>query len=180
MTLDEIIEGCKNNNQKAYNILYDNYKIKLLNVIKKYVNDIDTAKDILQQIFIKVYHKIKTYTVNNSFEGWLILITKNTCIDYLRRYKNNMELIDNIHLTFNPYEEKQIEVDNTIKIRLIKECINYLTPVYKEVFNLYVIEGYEHKEIGMKLGINEGTSKSNLFKAKNNIRKLLNTKLEFN
>ena len=103
MTLDELIEGCKNNNQRCYTKLYDTYRPKLTLVIRQYFKDIDTIEEVLQQTFIKVCDKIKTYTNTGSFEGWLIMIAKNNSIDYYRRQKDETELIDNIHLSFNPY-----------------------------------------------------------------------------
>ena len=180
MTLDELIEGCKNNDQRCYTKLYNTYRPKLLLIVKRYFKDIDTIEDILQQIFIKVYEKINGYTNTGSFEGWLIRIARNYTIDNFRKYKYDSELIDNIHLTFNPYTERQLNEDNDINSTLIKECIDELTPVYKNVFNLYVIQGYPHKEIGEMLGITEGSSKSNLFKAKNKIKNILNSRFEFN
>jgi len=180
MTLDEIIEGCKNNNQRCHTLLYNMYKPRLSRVIRKYFTDIDTIEEVLQQSFIKIYEKIGSYTNTGSFEGWLIMITKNKSIDYLRKVNHNSELIDNIHLPFNPQEEKQLDEDIIKNSNLIKKCLNTLTPVYREVFDLYIIQEYQHKEIAEILGITVGSSKSNLFKAKNKIKKILNSKFEFN
>jgi RNA polymerase sigma factor (sigma-70 family) len=178
MTLDEIIEGCKNNNQRCYTKLYDMYRPKLLLVIKQYFKDIDTVEELLQQTFIKVYEKIDKYTNTGSFQSWLVMIAKNSSIDYYRKHKEDDELTDN--LNFNPYSEEQLNVDIEVNSNLIKEYINQLTPSYKEVFDLFVIQEYQHKEIAEMLGITVGSSKSNLFKAKNKIKKMLNSKFEFN
>jgi len=180
MTVDELIEGCKNNTQRCYTKLYNIYRPKLTSVIRQYFKDVDTIEEVLQQTFIKIYEKINSYTNNGSFEGWLVMIAKNKSIDYFRKHKEEVELIDNVHLTFNPYNEKQLNDDIEVNSRLIKECLNSLTPAYREVFDLYVIQEYKHKEIAEILDITEGSSKSNLFKAKNKIKKILNSKFEFN
>jgi len=173
MTLDELIEGCKNNNQKCYTMLYNTYRPRLFMIIRRYINDIDTVEEILQLVFIKIYEKINSYNTTGSFESWLVMITKNKSIDYVRKINNNIEIIDNLPIGVNPEEEKQINEDNIINSNLIKEYLNELTPAYREVFELYVIQDYQHKEIAEMLGIKEGTSKSNLFKAKNKIKSLL-------
>jgi RNA polymerase sigma factor (sigma-70 family) len=180
MTLDELIEGCKNNNQRCYTKLYNIYKPKLTSVIRQYFKDIDTIEEVLQQTFIKICDKIKSYTNTGSFEGWLIMIAKNNSIDYYRRQKDETELIDNIHLSFNPEGEIELEENIEINSKLIKGCIGQLPPAYRTVFDLHVIQEYQHKEIAEMLGITEGSSKSNLFKAKNKIRKILNSRFEFN
>lgn len=181
MTLENIIKGCKNNDQRCYTKLYNIYKPKLLLVIKKYFKDIDTVNEVLQETFIKVYQKINNYSDTGSFENWLIIIAKNTSIDYFRKYKYNLELDDNnIHLIFNPEYEKQLEDDIDVNLNLIKESINQLTPAYKKVFNLYVMQDYKHNEISEILGISEGSSKSNFFRAKNKIKEKLNGKLQLN
>lgn len=180
MTLDEIIEGCKNNNQRCYTKLYNTYRPKLTSVIKQYFKDIDTVEEVLQQTFIKVYEKINKYTNTGSFQSWLVMIAKNSSIDYYRKHKEDDELTDNLYLNFNPYSEEQLNEDIKVNSNLIKECVNQLTPSYKEVFDLFVIQEYQHKEIAEILGITVGSSKSNLFKAKNKIKKMLNSKFEFN
>ena len=180
MTLDELIEGCKNNNQRCYTKLYNTYRPKLTSVIRQYFKDIDTIEEVLQQTFIKICDKSKGYTNTGSFEGWLIMIAKNNSIDYYRRQKDETELIDTIHLSFNPEGEIELEENIEINSKLIKYCIGQLPPAYRTVFELHVIQEYQHKEIADMLGITEGSSKSNLFKAKNKIRKILNSRFEFN
>lgn len=180
MTLDELIDGCKNNNQRCYTKLYNIYRPKLISVIRQYFKDIDTIEEVLQQTFIKVCEKINGYTKVGSFEGWLVMIAKNNSIDYYRKHKEETELIDNIHLSFNPENERELNNDIEVNSNLIKGCLNQLPMAYKTVFDLYVIQEYQHKEIAEMLGITEGSSKSNLFKAKNKIKKILNSKFEFN
>lgn len=180
MTLDELINGCKNNDQLCYTKLYNIYKPKLIAIIKQYFKDSDTIEELLQQTFIKIYEKIGSYSNTGSFEGWLVMIARNNTIDYFRKHKEDYELIDNIHLGFNPHKEKEINDDVEVNSNLIKECMKQLPPAYRTVFDLYVIQEYQHKEIAEMLGITEGSSKSNLFKAKNKIKKILNSKFEFN
>ena len=184
MELEEIISNCQNNNQKYYTILYNLYRTKMLRVIKKYINDLDTCEEILQESFIKMYMKINLYKTNGSFDSWLLTLTRNTTIDYIRKNKNESlilkELDENVYLPINPIEEKLHNEDLINKSNLIINSLDDLTPAYRNVFNMYVIQGYNHNEIAEILSISEGTSKSNLFRAKNKIKKILNNKFELN
>jgi len=180
LELPKIIEGCINNDQRYHTRLYNMYRPKLLRVIKKYIKDKDTSEELLQKSFIKIYENLERYKFTGSFDGWILMITRNLVIDYTRRKKDvlyrSVEVIDNLHLSFNPMEEIELEEDLEKKSNTIKECISLLSPAYKDSFIMYVVEDYSHKEIAEALGISVGCSKSNLFKAKNKIRKLLKTK----
>lgn len=181
MELPKIIEGCKNNNQRCSTRLYNMYRPKLLRVVKKYIKDDDTAEELLQKSFIKIYENLDRYKFTGPFEGWVSRITRNLVIDHTRRKKDvlhkSIEVIDNLHLSFNPVDENDLEEDLIDKSEAIKDCIDLLTPAYRDSFIMYVVEGYNHKEIAETLGISVGCSKSNLFKAKNKIRKLLKNKI---
>jgi RNA polymerase sigma factor (sigma-70 family) len=180
LELPKIIEGCIKNNQRCHTRLYNTYRPKLLMVIKKYIKDEDTSEELLQKSFIKIYENLEKYKFTGSFDGWISMITRNLVIDYTRRKKDvlyrSVEVIDNLHLSFNPMEEIELEEDLEKKSNTIKECISLLSPAYRDSFIMYVVENYSHKEIAEALGISVGCSKSNLFKAKNKIRKLLKTK----
>jgi len=175
MELNDIIEGCKNNDRRSYNSLYNIYRLKLLYIIKKYIKDSDTAEEILQESFIKISEKIKLFDNVGSFEGWLKMIVKNKAIDYLRKYNNNYhsELSEDMESSCYPQEEYETNKESELNCLLIKKYLNDLTPKYRTVFDLHIIQEYSHKEIAEMMNINEGTSKSNLFKAKNKIKKLM-------
>jgi RNA polymerase sigma factor (sigma-70 family) len=129
----------------------------------QYADNTDDAKDIMQEGFIKVFRKIEQFTGKGSLEGWVRRIMVNTALE---KYRSQviMQPVDEKTAIKNNliYEEtiENISADNIISI------IQTLTPKYRMVFNLYAIEGYSHKEIAEKLGISEGTSKSNLSRAR--------------
>ena len=143
----------------------------------RYTNDRDAAQDILQEGFIKIFDKITTFESNGSFEGWMRRIVTNTALDFLRRSKKFSFVEENEVNTKEEYIEAgddfEYKKSVEIKAEFALEAINQLSPAYKMVFNLFVMEEYTHKEIAAMLGISEGTSKSNLAKAKANLQKII-------
>lgn len=152
----------------------------MLGVCLRYTKDRDTAEDVLQDAFIKVFDKLEKYDFQGSFEGWLRRIFSNTSIDRIRRSKKDPLLSDNDEDfklgSFDPVEKEESDQLMNLKGNIAIEAIQELSPAYRAVFNLYVMEEYTHKEIAEILGISEGTSKSNLSKAKLNLQKILNSK----
>lgn len=146
----------------------------------RYYADRDTAEEVLQEGFIKIFDKLDAFDYKGSFEGWMRRIISNTAIDHIRRSKKDPFLTDNDE-DFrmggeNPViEQEELEITE-IKAEIAMEAINELSPAYKAVFNLYVLEEYTHREIAEILNISEGTSKSNLAKAKMNLQKILKEK----
>ena len=178
--LRNIIEGCKKGKRKYQKQLFEKYYGKMMGVCLRYARDEDEAQDMVQNGFIKVFNKLEVYNYTGSFEGWVRRIMVNTAIDLIRKNKNNTYALE--EETIIPasteedgivLEEEQIELN--IKAKKAVEAIGQLSAGYKMVFNLYVIEGYTHKEIAEYLGISEGTSKSNLAKAKQKLRALLSS-----
>ena len=146
----------------------------------RYMNDRDSAQEVLQEGFIKVFEKLGAFDYKGSFEGWIRRIIANTAIDSIRKSKKDPYLTDNDN-DFKLGAEDEIEMREEMEITDIKaeiamEAIQKLSPAYRSVFNLYVLEEYSHKEIAEILGISEGTSKSNLAKAKMNLKKMLSDK----
>lgn len=146
----------------------------------RYKPDRDSAEEILQEGFIKIFDKLDAFDYKGSFEGWMRRIMANTAIDSIRKSKKDPMLTDNDEDfklgAENPMVEQE-ELDLvSLKAEVALEAINSLSPAYKAVFNLYVLEDYSHKEIAEILGISEGTSKSNLSKAKMNLQKILKEK----
>ena len=179
--LTELINGCLRNDRKSQEQLFKLFYGKMLGVCCQYTNDRDTAQEIVQDSFIKVFEKLNLFDSSGSFEGWIRRIVVNTAIDRIRKSKKDPFLTDNDN-DFrlggeNPMEELENLQLTESKAELIMEALQQLSPAYRTVFNLYVIEDYNHKEIAEKLGISEGTSKSNLSKARANIHKLIEDKL---
>ena len=175
--LDDIVKKCVKGDRKAQQELYKIFYGKMMGVCYRYTNNSEDAKDILQDGFVKVYSNLKKYNFKGSLEGWIRRIMVNTAIDHFRKNKNVYLVGDeDDYILENSKVESADSIYSQFGESVIMEAIQSLSPAYKTVFNLNVIEGYQHKEIAEKLGISEGTSKSNLAKAKQNLRKLLKEK----
>jgi len=175
--LKEIISGCIQQDRRAQEELFKLFYGKLLGVCMRYATDRDTAEEMLQEGFIKIFDKLEAFDYKGSFEGWMRRIVANTAIDHIRKSKKNPILTDNDEDfklgAVNPMIDSEEMESLEIRAEMAVEAIQHLSPAYRAVFNLYVMEEYTHKEIGEILGISEGTSKSNLAKAKQNLQKLL-------
>jgi len=159
----EIIKGCAEGKRQAQEDLYRMFAGKMYSVCLRYSRDQDEAKDNLQDGFIKVYSNIRQFKGSGSFEGWIRRIMVNTA---LQKYRGHLQLY-----ALNDSESKayNIPVENVMEAMGEKELLDMireLPPRYKLVFNMFAIEGYSHKEISAMLDITEGTSKSNLSRAR--------------
>lgn len=176
--IETIIAGCIENKRSSQERLFKLYYGKLMGATLRYTSDQDTAQEIVQEGFIKIFDKLTKFENTGSFEGWMRRIVVNTAIDYLRKSKRDNWVQENEINTKNDYsnptEESEMQAEFEIKAELAIQAIQELSPAYRTVFNLYVVENYSHKEIAELLGISEGTSKSNLSKAKINLQKIIN------
>lgn len=152
-------------------LLYERYAGKLFVVCKRYVKDADEAEDVLQDSFIKIYKHIDTFRFECPLEAWLKRIVINTALKHLRKQKpwENTDDIDDVAPRLPQADESLPALNYQYLLQLIQE----LPPGCRTIFNLYAIEGYNHPEIAELLGISEGTSKSQFFRA----RTLLQQKL---
>src|SRR5688500_16574448 len=143
--------------------LYQRFAPKMYAVCLRYAGNADDAQDILQDGFVKVYKNLSRFRGEGSFEGWVRRIFVNTSIEHLRR-KTYLKPIAEKEENTIPLKEKSVLYNLGEKdiLKLVKQ----LSPGYRTVFNLYVVEGYTHKEIGDILNISEGTSKSQLARAR--------------
>lgn len=161
MSLNQLIEKCKANDTKAQGELYKLFSGKLFSTCLKYSRNYVEAQDNLQDAFLTIFDKIEQYKHKGSFEGWLKRITVNTV---LQRYRSE-KVFDIINE--NTTEAVEVEVDETqISIDYLLQIIQELPDRYRLVFNLYVLDGYSHKDIAEMLNITVGTSKSNLARAR--------------
>ncbi|WP_422091953.1 RNA polymerase sigma factor [Tenacibaculum ovolyticum] len=156
-----LIKKAINNNREAQQQLFEQFSPKMLGVCRQYVKDLHHAEDLMLQGFLKVFTNLQKFKSEGSFEGWIRRIMVNTCLTYLNK-KNPIKLTDEDYV-FNDVATESLE--NT-SVEDIQTLIDKLPEGYKLVFNLYAIEGYKHSEISKKLNISEGTSKSQLFKAR--------------
>lgn len=171
-----LIKECKQGKSAAFDTLYNKYASKMKGVAFRYVNDSFIAEDIIQEAFVKVYVKIKEFENTGSFEAWLRRVVVNASINYYHSLKKKQENLT--EFSFSPENESsdELEGDEPYSIEELLEAVNLLPPGYKMVFNLYAIDQYSHKEIAMALKITEGASKSQLFKARGFIKKILLSK----
>ncbi len=143
--------------------LYRRYSPKMYAVCLRYAGNAEEAEDILQEGFIKVFKKLNSFRSEGSFEGWVRRIFVNTAIEHFRRKRYLMPVTEKEE---NTIEGKYLSVLDDLAARDIMALVQDLSPGYRTVFNLYVVEGYTHKEIADMMGISEGTSKSQLSRAK--------------
>jgi RNA polymerase sigma factor (sigma-70 family) len=174
-----IIQGCIDGDRRCQQSLYEHFYGKMMVVCMRYAKDQDEALDMFQEAFIKIFNNLHKFGDKGSFEGWVRRIMVNTSIDHIRKNKkhNQMVELDDVHGSIQIEEDEGDELLENVNFQDMLLLVQELSPAYKSVFNLYIVDGYTHKEIADLLEINVGTSKSNLAKAKMNLRKLLNKKL---
>lgn len=171
MTEQQQIEGCKAGDSKAQRSLYDTYSRKMMGVCMRYCgNDRDTAMDLLQEGFVRIFTGIKSYDGRGSLEGWIRKVVVNVALDYIRtndllRNTEDIELVVEQDIDSSAIDD--------ISANELMELIAELPDGFRTVFNMFVIEGYSHKEIADKLGITESTSRSQLTRAKQLLQKKL-------
>jgi RNA polymerase sigma factor (sigma-70 family) len=173
-----LIDGCckndRNSQRELYHFLYG-YAMK---ICYRYTSQQHEAEELTSESFVKLFKNIKLFDVNRQanvdalFKAWFKRIIINTCIDHLRR--NHAMLNGHVHSNDgeNVPDTGETGIDR-LSYEEIVEAIRQLSPVYKTVFNLFVIEGMTHEEIAAQLDISVGASKSNLSKARNNLRKII-------
>jgi RNA polymerase sigma factor (sigma-70 family) len=160
----DLIEGCKKGNHSAFETLYTKYAKKMMAIALRYCNTTFEAEDLVQETFIKVFEKISTFDNKGSFEGWVKRVLVNNSINHFHKTskERTFEDVSEIELPDDSVGNIYSKISNEELLEVLKT----LPYGYRTVFNLYVIEGYNHKEIGEICTISEGTSKSQLAKAK--------------
>ncbi|MDX5347176.1 MAG: sigma-70 family RNA polymerase sigma factor [Hymenobacteraceae bacterium] len=167
----ELIEGCRKGDLKFQKLLYKQFYGFALSVCMRYVDNRDEASEILNDGFMKVFTNIGNFDQGKSFKGWIRRIMVNTAIDHYRKNKHHYSTLD---LVYADSETTTEDVMEKISAAEIMAMVQQLSPSYRMVFNLYVMEGYTHPEIAEKLEITEGASKSNLHKARVKLQKMIN------
>ncbi|OUO51814.1 RNA polymerase [Parabacteroides sp. An277] len=169
MDEQQLIAGCKQGNRLAQRELYEKYARKMGAVCLRYVNDKETARDLTQDGFIKVFTNIQTYTGTGSFEGWMRKIFVNGALEYLRKSDVLRESTD----LDNTAELVQPDASAVSKLSAdeLMQLIRDLPPGFRTVFNMFAIEGYSHREISEALGITESTSRSQYTRARQLLQK---------
>ena len=163
ITESDLINGCLNDDRRMQEELYRRFSPRMYAVCLRYAGNAEEAEDILQEGFIKVFKKLDSFRSEGSFEGWVRRIFVNTAIEHFRRKRYLMPVTEKEE---NTLEGKYVSVLDSLAEKDIISLVQELSPGYRTVFNMYVVEGYTHKEIADMLGISEGTSKSQLSRAK--------------
>lgn len=166
----DIIDGCLSGSRRDQELLYRRNAPKLYTVCLQYAGNTEEARDVLQEGFIKIFENLSHFSHEGSFEGWMRRIIVNTALErYRTRYYLNK--VDDIDGVTEPVAEPDTDDFAGLEAYDLLNMIMELSPKYRMVFNLFAIEGYSHREIGDMLGISEGTSKSNLSRARDILQK---------
>ncbi|MEI6086612.1 MAG: RNA polymerase sigma factor [Bacteroidota bacterium] len=182
--ITSLIKGCCQNNRNSQKDLYQWLHGYALKISFRYISNLNEAEELVSESFVKLFKNIQQFNFNLQsdpealLKGWFKRIVVNTCIDHLRKTKLKL-------VSYDVHPDKDFQVDaqesglDKISYQEIIESIRQLSPVYRTVFNLFVIEGFSHDEIAEQLKISVGASKSNLSKARQNLRKLIKDKKEY-
>ncbi|MCX8020319.1 MAG: sigma-70 family RNA polymerase sigma factor [Chitinophagaceae bacterium] len=175
ITETDLINGCLAGDRRMQEELYRRFSARMYAVCLRYAGNTEEAQDLLQEGFIKVYKKLNSFRGEGSFEGWMRRIFVNTAIEHFRKKRYLMPVTEK--------EENTMESDyltglDQLSTKEIMDLIQKLSPGYRTVFNMYVVEGFTHKEIADMLGISEGTSKSQLSRAKVILQKMVRSLTE--
>ena len=176
--LKNIILGCTQNNQRDQKRIYEQYYGYCLKIVFRYIYRYDKAVDVVNDGFIKVFCNFNKFIYTDTenlemiFMGWMRRIMINTAIDMLRK-DNLLPEIGSITENVWMEEDKSQSSDQALLYKELISEVKKLPPSYRAVFNMYVVDGYTHQEIATQLGISVGTSKSNLSKAREHLKKIL-------
>lgn len=168
----EIIQGCIEQKVHAQELLYNRYAPNMYGICLRFAKNAMEADDILQESFIKIFRNLESFQFKGSFEGWIRRTIINTAINYIKKnlkhqYHDDVDEVRTIEGNLESGLEK-------LSVEELLTLIRELPTGYSTVFNLYVIEGYSHREIAEQLGVSENTSKSQLARARQALQKKLN------
>ena len=170
--LSELLAGCLRNHRQSQELLYRQFYGYAMSVCLRYVSTREGALEVLNDGFLKVFTRLDQYDPNQPFKGWLRRILINTAVDHYRQevrhqYHEDVEQIEKTAVSESADAFSQLAHEDLLAL------IQRLSPAYRLVFNLYVMDGFTHEEIATQLGISVGASKSNLARARENLRLLL-------
>ncbi|NDV57439.1 RNA polymerase sigma factor [Bacteroides sp. 519] len=166
------ITGCRRGESWARKKLYEMYAPAMMSLCLRYVGDKETARDLLQDGFIKVFTKMNTYSGTGAFGGWIYRIFMTTALEHLRKTEK-MNVFTSIDEYPDKLEDTEISALDSLSADDLLSCVAELPVGYRTVFNLHAIEGYSHREIGEMLGISEITSRSQFIRSRSALQKKL-------
>ena len=168
--LAQLIEACKAKDPPSQKRLYQHFFNYGMTVCSRYASDREEAREILNDSFVKVFFGLDKYDPQRSFKGWINRIMVNTAIDYFRKRQSQPRVVD---IVYAQHAETSAQAVSNLSAQELLAMVQKLSPAYRMVFSLHVIEGYKHEEIAKKLGITAGTSKSNLAKARVKLKAMI-------
>lgn len=171
LTDAELIKGCLQEDAACQRMLFARYSSALLGVSRRYARNLEDAEDILQDAFIKIFKKLDQYKSEGSFEGWMRRVVVNTALKKYTVSRYNKEVTTDDIKDNSPANAQDVPAFNHLSEKELLVLINNLPDGYRIIFNMYVIEGYQHDEIAALLKIQPGTSRSQLVKARNLLQK---------
>ena len=164
--LEQLIQGCARNERSAQEKLYKLFYPRMMGVVRRYIDDEMQAEEVLNNGYLRAFQKIQQYTFQGSFEGWLRKIVFHAVSDYVKqniRYSEKVLLVEKDEMVHKDHADK-------LYYNQLLQLVHGLPDATRTVFNMYVMEGYSHKEIGKMLGISEGTSKWHLSEGRRNLK----------
>ena len=167
MTEAELVQSCLKNDRTAQKNLYDKYKRAMYTLCYRITGDFDTANDVLQEAFIKVFRGLPSFRAESTLGAWIKTIVVRTAYSHLRKEKMFFESLDEVR------PDARVDWGHYLDAEYLEKAILALPEGYRTVFILVEVEGYGHKDVAKMLGISEGTSKSQLFHAKKKLREML-------
>ena len=175
--IEVILNGCKLDQRGAQKALYQSYYGYVMSIAFRYASSYDNAVEMTNDAFLKIYRDLKNFVPRYdnavaSFTARLKKIAVYACVDYIRKY-NKTEMMADVNPGDVILADEKETAEQILQHKEIIKCIQQLSPAYRAVFNLYVIEGFSHAEISDKLNISESTSKTNLYRARQNLQQLL-------
>ncbi len=170
-----LIANCQKGDRLAQRKLYDRYAAQFFGVCRRYIYKKEDVEEVLLSAFYKIFTKINQYTGKGNFEGWMRRIVVNEALMFLRK-QNNLSTLQVVH-TEDALKNMAVrpKADSNIREGEILKLLDHLPTGYRTVFNLYVIEGYSHKEIAQLLKVSINTSKSQLLKARRMLQEMMET-----
>ncbi len=168
--LDPLLNKCRKGDRRAQKKLFKLLYPYSMSICLRYAHDEEEAMEVLNDGYLKIFAKIDQHNPNRSFKAWARRIFINTAIDHYRKNEKHYHSLE-----INTVDTEHIKPDvlDNLAAADIRAMVSQLPPAYRLIFNLYVVEGYNHREIAEKIGISEGTSKSNLSKARIRLKKMI-------
>lgn len=171
----KLINGCVKKDKKAQRQLYELYKVSLFRICLRYAKDRPEAEDMLQDGFVKIMADIHQYRGEGALGGWMRRVMVNTALQHIRKQNRQGYTVEITEIA-DTYQADEVILSD-LRAKALTQLIQKLPSGYRAVFNMYVIEGFSHKEIAEQMEVTESTSKSQLSKAKAMLRKMLERNL---